>query len=547
MHDFNLLVDRARRYLAALMLAAAHAAASAQPGSPLETTRTELRQLLEAQTHELTIAGVDIGARPLLRRLYQARDYQVLWSEDARRDLLEAVAESARDGLRPGDYPVWSHPLSPTPSGHARASADLVLSEALARLAYSLYFGKANPRALDPNWNYARSLDEIDPVDWLARAIASGAPRTALAALRPSAPFYHSLASALAEYRAQAARGGWPTLSDGPTLKPGMRTPRVSELRARLGASGELHGDRGADLFDAPLRAAVETFQARHGLAVDGAVGRQTRAALNVPVANRIQTLRVNLERVRWVFHHLDDDFLAINIASFNALHVVHGRIEWRARVVVGKPFRQTPIFRSRLSYLELNPTWTVPPTILREDILPRVRRDVRYLETKHLQVLDRDGQVVDPESIDWQRARATTFPYLLRQPPGDENPLGRIKFMFPNRHAVYLHDTPARELFDSPTRSFSSGCIRIEHPLELAHRLLEGDPTWTPAALDAALATGIQQRVELRRKLPILLLYLTAFPGQNGAVEFRADVYDRDPAVLRALDGPFQFAAPSD
>lgn len=297
--------------------------------------------------------------------------------------------------------------------------------------------------------------------------------------------------------------------------------------------------------LDATLVAAVEAFQRRHGLQVDGIVGRATLAALNVPVAARIAQLRINLERLRWVFRDRAEEFVAVNIAAFQAVYVVQDEVRWRGRAVVGQPFRQTPIFKAELTHLVLNPTWTVPPTILRKDILPKLRQDVGYLRQRKLRVFDREGRSVDASMVDWQSVSVARFPYLLRQDAGPDNALGRIKFMFPNAHAVYLHDTPARALFDQAERTFSSGCIRIEDPLGLAELLLDEPQHWNRAGLAAALASGRTRRVDLPRTVPVMLLYLTAFPGSDGALNFRRDVYARDAAVLAALDGPLQWAVP--
>jgi murein L,D-transpeptidase YcbB/YkuD len=323
---------------------------------------------------------------------------------------------------------------------------------------------------------------------------------------------------------------------EGPKLELGSSGPRVAALRARLGAEGD------SDAFDAPLADAVRRFQARHGLDADGVVGPGTLAALNVPIAARIAQIRVNLERGRWYLHELDPTFVIVNVAGFEVYYLRDSKLVWSARAIIGKPFRATPIFRSRMTYLVLNPTWTVPPGILANDILPAQRRNPSYLAKKGLQVVDRNGRVVPASSIDWSQATARRFPYNLVQPPGPENALGRVKFMFPNSHSVYLHDTPTRSLFEKSERAFSSGCIRIENPLELAALLLEGQKGWDRAAIDAALATGKTRTVTLERPVPVLLTYFTAWVDRGGELQLRRDVYGRDPKVLRALDAEFAF-----
>jgi murein L,D-transpeptidase YcbB/YkuD len=219
----------------------------------------------------------------------------------------------------------------------------------------------------------------------------------------------------------------------------------------------------------------------------------------------------------------------------------------WNEPAQVGKPYRKTPVFREDITYLELNPTWTVPPTILAKDILPKVKKDPSYLQKKNMQVLTRDGKVVDPDSIDWSSISARGFPYILRQTPGPHNALGRVKFMFPNSHMVYLHDTPSKELFKRSNRAFSSGCIRVRNPYRLAELLLQDEDNWSLEKVEAAIDTLKQQRVKLPEPVPVLLLYWTVNIDSDGIIYFKDDIYARDAKVLTGLDGEFEFDAPAD
>ena len=516
------------------------AAASSQAAS-------DFAALLAGDAPQVQIAGETLWSTAILRQLYADPAQAPRWSARQLEVLRAAVAESFGDGLDPHDFLAERlNKLDSLPS----AMAQVLASEALARLAFTLRFGKCNPEALDPDWNYSRSFGKTDPLLWLRESIASDKLTERLSALRPSDKHYRALVKALADYRALKERGvTWPTVTAGPTLKPDMTDARVAQVRARLAATGEWR-DAGAvieeNLFDADLAEAVRGFQRRHGLDVDGAVGRATVAAMNVSVAERIAQLRVNLERVRWVFRDLEDEAISVNIAAFEATYMDHGQVRWSGRVIVGQPFRQTPIFKDQLSYVELNPSWTVPPTILREDILPKLRVDGGYLAKKKLRLIDFNGAPVDASKIDW-RAQGRGFPYFLRQEGGPENPLGRVAFMFPNVHAVYLHDTPSRGLFQQAERAFSSGCIRIENPLKLAEMVLREDPKWGQVSLEKAVAKGQNRRINLPRKITIMLLYLTAFPAEDGDVQFRRDVYGRDAPVLAALNDQLRLAPPKD
>lgn len=468
-----------------------------------------------------------------------------LWTRAGQVDeLLAALAAAPRHGLDPGDYHYPRLETLRTNTGPIPAALDILLTDALARYAYHLRFGKANPQQLDGHWNYSRALETQDPARWMFDAIVTQDVTAALDGLRPHTPTYAALQGALEHYRAIAAAGGWLAVPGGASLKPGTRDNRVMVLRERLAAeyAGIFATTPDSALFDPELERAVRAFQRRNGLTVDGVVGKQTLAALNVTVATRIDTLRVNLERIRWIFRDIEDELLVVNIAAFQAAYLRNGEIAWRARAVVGRPYRQTPIFKSRLTHVITNPTWTVPPTILRKDVLPAMARDPAYLEMKHLRVIDRAGKPVDPRTIDWGRTRTEGFPYVVRQDPGPHNALGRIKFMFPNPHFVYLHDTPSRELFARAERTFSSGCIRVERPFELAGLLLGGDPAWQ---VEKVLDENRPRRFNLDHAVTVMLLYLTAFAEADGEVQFRRDVYARDAGVLRVLDGPFTFSPP--
>jgi murein L,D-transpeptidase YcbB/YkuD len=317
---------------------------------------------------------------------------------------------------------------------------------------------------------------------------------------------------------------------------------RVVALRQRLAAEGFLSpASNQGELFDAEVEAAVKQFQDHHYLTADGVVGRGTLAALNVPIESRIDQLRVNLERGRWVLHDLESRFIIVDIAGFEAFYYNNDEDVWTTRVQVGKPYRATPVFRDQITYLDFNPTWTIPPTILAKDILPKVKRDVSYLSERNIKVLDRNGTVIDPHTLDWSKYSGRNFPYILRQDPGPNNALGRVKFMFPNPHFVYLHDTPSKSLFNRTGRAFSSGCIRVEKPVELAEILLNDPKRWNQEKIRREFETAKTRSVRLKEPVPILLFYWTARPDDNGHVRFKQDIYGRDTAVLRALNDDFK------
>ena len=528
-----------------LVVATPRSAASNEPLN--EALRRRIETLRTAS--DARVGAGSPSARALVATLYEKRAFAPLWAEEPRaRSLLSAIEASATHGLDPRDYhaDLLAIALPPTALDRDRALADrdLLLTDAFVRLAYHLHFGKADPRTLQHGWNFARTLDGADPASALAGLLAAPDPGAALESLAPTLPAYRNLRGALAQLREIERQGGWPRISDGPKLEPGSAGPRVLQLRDRLRASGDLAADEDNAAFDADLQAAVRRFQARHGLEADGVAGRATVAALNVTIAERIAQVRANLERLRWVARELAGDYLLVDIAGFSAQLWLNDALAWQARVVVGRPFRTTPEFRASMKYLVLNPEWHVPPTILREDLLPKVTRDPGYLPQHQMRVLDHAGQPIDAAAIDWAeyRERPRSFPHQIVQAAGHDNPLGGIAFMFPNEHSVYLHDTPSRALFDRTVRAFSSGCIRIDRPLELATLLLDDPQRWSGPQLQEAIAGGAMQTVPVRRTVPVLLLYFTAAAG-DGEVQFRPDLYDRDGPIIRALAAPFRFA----
>ena len=287
------------------------------------------------------------------------------------------------------------------------------------------------------------------------------------------------------------------------------------------------------EVFDEYLVEAVKKFQREQYLEVDGAIGPATRAALNVSVQSRIDQIRVNLDRARWLLHNIPSEMLLVDVAGFKVTYFKNDLPIWRSRVQVGMAYRTTPIFKSEVNYITLNPTWTVPPTILRKDVLPKVRKDINYLREHNIRVLDSSGKELDPATVDWYRPGNVT----LRQDAGDDAALGKAVIRFPNTHAVYLHDTPYQKLFNKSQRAFSSGCIRVERALELVELLLAETPSWDAAAIEKALATGKTRNVTLAKRVPILLAYWTVDAVSETQIAFKPDIYARDAKVLAALN----------
>lgn len=536
-----------RSYLGALAAALGLVALPAASAAAQEAVRAELKQRVEQlrETGSLQLGREPVRGGEALAAWYESRNFEPVWTQaDVAAELLRAVREAETDGLRPADYhaaALDSLARRATVSAAEAAHLDLLRSDALLGLVHDLRYGKAE--ALEPAaFRDAAAGSRAAAIGEAAAVIlASGRIREGLAALRPQHFTYRGLVAALAELRRVQAAGGWERIPAGPALRLGAADPRVTLLRRRLLLEGDLAAGptaAGTDsVFDPALEAALKRFQHRHALNEDGVAGPATLAELNVPVERRIEQVRVNLERARWLTHDLPPDFVAVNIAGAMVYLVRGGQVVFETRAVVGKTYTRTPLFRAEMRYLDLNPSWTVPPGIVGE-VLAEVRRDPAYLRRQGMRVLDRSGRPVELSIASLARYTAATFPYVFRQDPGPLNPLGRIKFVFPNPYNVYLHDTPAKSLFEREQRTFSHGCIRVQDPLRLAEQIL-GDPVrWSRDALEAAIAEGRTRTIPLPKPLPVMLLYWTASADLHGELHFYRDVYGRDAAVLAALDG---------
>lgn len=474
-------------------------------------------------------------------RFYDDRDQALAWTGPANAalfsDLLDAVRAAGTHGLDPDDYHLSM--LELIDPSVADLDADTLATDAYLTLAAHLLSGRLDPVSVEPDWTAARRGRDL--AAYLQGALASGAIGESLEALAPAQPGYEALRVALAEYRALAEAEVWPSVDAGPTLRPGDSGPRIAQLRARLEATGDIgpleDGVEGGDMYDEALAAAVRTFQARASLDPDGVVGARTLAQLNITPADRVTQLEANLERWRWLPDDLGRRHIRVNIADFSLEARADGVVERRHDVIVGRLYRRTPVFSGSMTYMVVNPWWETPHSLASRDKLPAFQRDPEAVTRLGFQVIDRSGVVVDPATIDWTAITASDFPYRIRQAPGPMNALGEVKLMFPNRHNVYLHDTPTRDLFSSTRRDFSSGCVRVRDPLELAAWALAETPGITPERLAEIAAGSAETPITLARALPVHILYWTAVSDEAGGVRFVDDVYDRDGRVTAALE----------
>ena len=513
------------------------------PGSAAAQAPEALRARAE-QLHDAPatlVAGVRLMRPDAVAHFFGARDFKPAWAIPGSSDeILKAVRSIDRDGLTPADYHLAAlERVLGEKTAPADVDVQLLLTDAVATLIDHVRYGKVKPQTLDRHWTEDPRAG-APALETLVAKVAASPSTATIESLKPDHFIYVGLRTALARYRDIAGRGGWPIVPVGPSIKPDAVTmdKRIPAIRARLVASGDLAAaDSGGDTYDVPLQAAVKAFQERHRLAGDGVIGKTTIDALNVSAEARASQVRVNLERVRWVIGGLSDSFVLVNLPAFKVYLIKDRKNVWEGRTMIGKTARQTPAFRADMRYIVFNPDWTVPPTILAKDVLEGMRKGTNPIKTKKLTILDKQGREVSADRIDWTAATAANFPYTLRQPPGADNALGRVKFIFPNEHSIFLHDTPHRELFASDLRAFSSGCIRVERPLELAATLLKGQDDWTPEKIDRVVAAGASETVFLKQPLPVLIVYWTVSVGASGDVHFARDVYARDAPVLLGLN----------
>jgi murein L,D-transpeptidase YcbB/YkuD len=471
-------------------------------------------------------------------RFYKARNGTHAWNGNAPKEILASIREIRNDGLNPADYHLAAierllEERDRSDDAALEADLDILLTDAVAGMMDHTRFGRVRPVTLDPTWN-VDPRQGAPPLELTVEKIAEDrSPRNAIELRKPRHFIYLGLKKALAQLRDVAAHGGWPAVPPGRAIRPGASNPRIPAVRARLAASGEYTGRSASTVYDPELRKAVELFQERHRLNPDGIIDKSVVDAMNVSAAARADQVRVNMERARWVLPGLGDDFLLVNLPAYKAYLIRGGRNVWEARTQIGDEGKRTPTFRSTMRTIVFNPDWTVPPMIIQDEV---AKGGAAYVAKRGLVVTDKSGREVDPSSVDWSQADTDGFPFTLKQPPGPDNALGKVKFLFPNPYSIYLHDTPSKGSFEAEKRTFSHGCIRIENPMELAHDLLEGQ--MSDAQIQDAVASGETQNVNLQRTIPVVIVYWTVSVGASGEIRYAKDIYDLDPRVLAAL-GP--------
>jgi len=476
-----------------------------------------------------------------LRALYDGRAGSPLW-----RDHVDAVTtvlgDATAEGLDPAAYhldAIARHARDEEAEG--AAVRELLISDALLQYAHDVRYGRIRP---------AHPTEEVavdpapDPIPLVLYVAAAPDVAAAMHDLAPRHRAYRALREALAAHRVALLEGErWPVVPDGPTLRPGAKDPTVPALRARLAASGELRENAhkgSAQTYDSAVVAAVKSFQATHGLTPDGVVGPRVRAALNVGLTQRIEQIQVNMERWRWMPEDLGDHRVIVNVAASRLRLVDDDAVHFDAPVIVGEPDKMTPMFSSTITRVIFNPSWTVPDKIARKELLPKVQRDRAYFSRQGIRLIggwQPPSGGDDPDKVDWRGAHDAAG-FRLRQAPGPQNPLGRVKFHIPNVFGVYLHDTNNRSLFRRDKRTLSHGCVRVGDALVFADDILADAPAWSAERRAKVLGDWKTTTLTLATPLPVHVMYETAWVDDRGEIHFLDDVYGRDRRQADALAG---------
>ncbi|MEE9343483.1 MAG: L,D-transpeptidase family protein [Gammaproteobacteria bacterium] len=479
-----------------------------------------------------------------VKSFYDAREHVPVWSsqyglyEHVARFLL-AVDSAYHHGLQVNDFHRDRITyLSTSPKPDEVAELDLLLTDAFFTYARRMGQGHLKPSMFDNDWHY--ELRKIDSSLLLNQVFNDADMQRVIQSLEPQHKEYKQLVSALKIYTDIQKNGGWPQISvRGESLEYGGKGDEISVLRQRLRITNDLDPlSRDEPEFDVELEKAVKKFQGRHGLDVDGKVGRKTRLALNASVEKRIEQLMLNLERWRWLPRDFGDRYIMVNAAGFNLTAFDGDREPLSMKVIVGKQKRKTPSFSEVMTHVVVNPYWNIPTKLALEDLIPKELSAPGYMEKKQIRVFsgwDKQSVELDSSAINWKDFEGKKYlPYRLRQDPGRSNSLGRIKFMFPNRFSVYMHDTPSRRLFNRSVRTYSSGCVRLERPFDLASYYLDGDARIQK--IRQLVSTGKRQRIRLSKPVSVHLLYLTAWANQDGKIQFRNDVYRKDALMMAQM-----------
>ena len=504
-----------------------------------------------SQTLQQALAHIPVTANNetslnMLKRFYAKRNYQPIWwpsAESSKHSLnivLSFLTNAEQHGLNNQDYELDELIRLKERDGAGFVSLELELKimQSLLLLARDLRSGRFFAAKADPDWHI--QPQRFDSVEYIHEAINSTDLVQFLGELPPQTAHYQLLKSALIWYRNLDAQiQSWPLIPESILIRPNTSHTNIPLIRNRISLFNTIQNNPQYGIattpnerYDFGLVEAVKRFQEQHGLNPDGVIGKQTIIALNKAPKQRIQQIRANMERLRWMPRNLGERYVLVNIAGFYLSAIEGGKHVLEMRIIVGRDYRSTPSFDSRLSHLVLNPYWNVPSSIALKDLLPKQQHNPAFFASQDIRVFSKHNynSPINPDSIDWNSIKGG-FPYVLRQNPGKKNALGYIKFLFSNPFSIYLHDTPSKQLFQKDIRTFSSGCIRLEKPWELAEFVLNGNNS--DINLTEKIKSGETITINLPKQMPIYLTYLTAWVDDQNHIHFAEDVYGRDKRLI--------------
>jgi murein L,D-transpeptidase YcbB/YkuD len=501
---------------------------------PLDKTQAAINKLLTDPDRASDV--LDKANAATVIAFYSKRNYAPAWiaegdMADSSRALISRIASADTDGLDPSAFNLPSPDLGPSSEVQplVAARADILLSQAVATYVRQAYSGRLDPSKISSNIDYEKhSPDLVSALAWISVAPN---PAEALAAYNPPHPEFVALREKLSELRSAKPAKRPIKVPAGKSLKLGVEDARVGFLRQRLGLPSDVAFPA---RYDESVVEAVSTFQRSSGLKADGVVGPKTLAALNAEPVDPVPAILVNMEKWRWMPRDLGRFYVRVNIPDFTVDVYKNGTPIHTTRIVVGKPTQQTPIFSDEIEHAVVNPAWNVPASITQNEMLPAARRNPRALSGYQVFALIKGRyRAVNPRRINWRRIDARRI--QIRQPPGSRNALGKVKFMFPNKHSVYLHDTPAKSLFKRDYRAYSHGCMRVMNPMEFAEALLTEEPKLDSAYLKSLYGSR-ERRVNLTQKVPVHITYFTAWVDESGTLQQRDDLYGHDERIATRL-----------
>ncbi len=502
---------------------------------------------LNIEAHGRSSADIDNK----LTEIYHGNGLQPFWIKDGMPssravDIISVLDDAESHGLDSANYLADKiHKYWDSKDATGLVRLDILLTMGMMRYVADQREGRIAPREIDPVLFETAHDAEVDWAALMQVAFETLNMKAFLEQQAPPALQYRELRKKLSEYRALAVKGGWPEIPTGETLKTDMEEQRVTIVRQRLVATGELATENMVSaVFDEPLAEAVKRFQRRHNLNSDGVVGKLTLAAMNVSAEARIEQIVINMERYRWLKRFKGDRLVAVNIAGFEATAGKPGEFDLTMPVIVGKTYHETPVFSDTIKYVEFNPYWNLPASIARTETLTKLKKDPHYLKKHNMRMFqgwEPDAQELDATTMDWSKISERDMNrYRVRQDPGPNNALGTLKIMFPNKYSVYLHDTPAHGLFSQDRRAFSHGCIRMSRPAEMAAWVLGGEEKgWSLERVNKIVKNRERKVVVLDEPIPVYILYRTAFVNpEDNMLYFYEDIYGRDKLLVKALFG---------